>query len=192
MKKVLFLLAVFCINISIAQNHMSNLEFKGIPIEGDSNNFGKKLEEQGFKRIKGNNDECFIGKFANKECKILLGNITNTNNIKEVNVLIASDIETWNSIKILYDEFKEQLTKKYGEPTKNMEFFKYPYKFSDSDNDKWTALIVGKATFASIFELDNGKIYLSIYKKGILLSYVDRQGDERSQAIQNQSFSNDL
>lgn len=192
MRKVLLILVVFCTNIFFAQTQTSNLEFKGIPIVGNADNFGKKLEEQGFERIKRNDDECFIGKFANKECKILLGNVTNTNDVKEVDVLIPSDIETWNSVKMLYEEFKEQLIKKYGEPAKHMEFFKYPYKNSDSDNDKWTALIVGKAFFASIFQLDNGKIYLSIYKKGILLSYVDRQGDERSQVIQNQSFSNDL
>jgi hypothetical protein len=188
MKKILFLTAISLLsNICLSQN---NLEFKGIPIKGTLTDFGTKLESQGYKKV-GKEGFIYSGTFANQDCDILLSSVTNTNEMLAVYVTISK--KEWNSLESLYYEFKEQLSKKYGNPAKYMEHFDYPYRSSDSPLSKWTALKVNKAHFTSFFELGNGNITVMMYSEGgLLIAYTDKQAEKKSKEKEQKSFSDDL
>lgn len=188
MKKILFLTAALLLsNICSSQN---NLEFKGIPIKGTITEFGVKLESIGYNKV-GKEGIIYSGIFANQECEVMLSSIKNTNIIMSVFVVINRD--DWNSTENLYYEFKEQLSKKYGTPSKQMEHFDYPYRNTDNSSYKWTALNVNKVHFMSVFDLENGEITIMIHNKGgLLIAYTDKQAKEVSKEKEQKSFSNDL
>lgn len=129
MKKSTLLLAFCLFVVSLyAQNPaLSTPKFKGIEITGTVDQFGAKLSNQGFAFLmKESNVSMYQGRFAGtNDCIIILNPVENSNDIASVNVAFGLNFsdyevhsyETWEKLLSDYEDLKELLTEKYGEPT---------------------------------------------------------------------------
>ena len=140
MKKTTLLLA-FCLFIAslFAQNPaLSTPKFKGIEITGTVDQFGNKLSGQGFTFLgKEDYGSIYTGRFAGMDdCIIYLIPVENSKDIASVNVVFGLNFsdyevhsyETWENLLSDYENLKDLLTEKYGEPTeKNTGFSKGAY-----------------------------------------------------------------
>ncbi len=145
MKKIT-LLAAFCLFaiFAFAQNPALNVpKFKGIEITGTVDQFGTKLASQGFKLLsKEANTYLYTGRFAGQDdCLIYLLPVENTNNIASVSVMFGVKIseygsiysyETWEELIEDYNNLKDLLTEKYGQPTEQNEGFAQDVYVPDS------------------------------------------------------------
>ncbi|MBR3577368.1 MAG: hypothetical protein IKN98_01155 [Bacteroidales bacterium] len=135
MKKTTLFVAIFLLFATLnAQNPALNVpKFKGIEITGTVDQFGTKLSSQGFTFIgKESYGSAYMGRFAGKDdCFIVLAPVENSNDIASVNVMIGLKFseyevysyETWEKLLSDYNDLKDLLTEKYGEPTENTEGF---------------------------------------------------------------------
>ena len=118
MKRLLTLLSLLLCIVSVqAQETESLYTFKGIPIEGATDDFIKQLVEQGFKVEKNDyslenfSEQCLYGTFFNRDVMLLLSE-KSSNIINAVFVLFVSDnIESTISI---YKSVRDGLNSKYG------------------------------------------------------------------------------
>ena len=130
MKKITLLLAIFLFTASLcAQNAALTVpKFKGIEITGTVDQFGSQILSQGFTFVgKQSYGSIYLGRFAGMDdCFVILVPVENSNDIASVNVMIGLKIseygdvysyETWEKLLGDYEDLKELLTKKYGEPT---------------------------------------------------------------------------
>ncbi len=95
---------------------------------GTVDQFGSKLSSQGFEFLgKEDYGSMYMGRFAGmNDCIVVLVSAEKSNDIAAVNVLVGLKIsgyevysyETWEKLLGDYEDLKELLTKKYGEPTK--------------------------------------------------------------------------
>lgn len=134
MKKVVLLVFLFIGIIAYAQNPaLSVPKFKGIEITGTVDQFGAKLTSQGFKFIgKQDYGSVFMGRFAGMDdCWLILVPVENSNDIASVAVLIGLKLseyevysyETWEQLLRDYNDLKDLLTEKYGQPNESNEGF---------------------------------------------------------------------
>lgn len=129
MKKTTLLLAFFLFTASLcAQNSALTVpKFKGIEITGTVDEFGDKLSSQGFTLIgKISPGTAYMGRFAGMDdCFIILSPVENSKDIATVIVVIGLKItkydvhsyETWEKLLKDYENLKDLMTEKYGEPT---------------------------------------------------------------------------
>ena len=181
MKRILIaLLLVFSCIGAMAQNANEHLKFMGIPINGTLESFSQKLVAKGMKRQQGWDDiGTFRGKFAGKDdCKIYVATVPSRNIVYRTTVCL-SPRATWEWLESDYNEFKQMLTSKYGEPDKCSESFKEG-TYVGSDNLKILALKGGKCDYYSLWGATEGVIALEIFNADassnccVRLSYFDR------------------
>lgn len=118
MKRLLVLLPfLLCLISARAQDTENPYTFKGIPIEGATDNFIKQLVKQGFTVEKNDysldnfSEQCLYGTFFNRDVMLLLSE-KSPNIINAVFVLFVSDdIESTISI---YKSVRDGLNSKYG------------------------------------------------------------------------------
>ncbi len=120
MRKILFVILFFVATIANAQCYT---KFKGIEIKGTIEEFGAKLEKQGFTFVKNNPGVFgYTGKYWGEEVTIVVFYTVKTRTTYSVNV-IFHDKDTREYIEIRYNKLLELLTQKYGEPAeKNVPF----------------------------------------------------------------------
>ena len=163
MKRILIaLLFVFsCIGV-MAQNANEHLKFMGIPINGTLESFTQKLVAKKIKRIQAAEGiGIFNGTFAGKmNCNIFVATVPNRNIVSKV-VVFLPPRETWAWLESDYNEFKQMLTSKYGEPFQHSETFKAG-TFTSSDYLKISALKEGKCEYYVGWKLNEGVILLEI------------------------------
>lgn len=164
MKRILIaLLLVFsCIGV-MAQNANEHLKFMGIPINGTLESFTQKLVAKGMKRQQGWDDTgIFRGMFAGKDdCTIYVVKVP-LRNIVYKTVVCLPTRDTWDWLEKDYNEFKDMLTSKYGEPLQHSETFKAGV-FTSSDYLKISALKEGKCEYYSTWGFKEGIIVLDIF-----------------------------
>ncbi len=145
MKRITLLLAFFAIVTSLcAQNPaLSTPKFKGNEITGTVDQFGAKLSSQGFTFIgKESYGSAYTGRFAGMDdCILVLSPVENSKDIASVSVLIGlkfseydvHSYETWEKLLKDYEDLKDLMTEKYGEPTEqNAGFTQGAYTGSSS------------------------------------------------------------
>lgn len=136
MKKFILLAAlVFLALTNYAQNTaLGTPKFKGIEITGSVEQFGNKLESQGFAFLgKDGTSSMFLGRFAGMDdCVVMLTPVENSNDIALASVAVGLRFseygevfgyETWEQLLGDYNNLKDLLTEKYGEPTEMNEGF---------------------------------------------------------------------
>ena len=164
MKRILIaLLFVFsCIGV-MAQNANEHLKFMGIPINGTLESFTQKLVAKKIKSIQAAEGVgLFNGAFAGKnDCNIFVATVPNRNIVSKV-VVCLPPRETWAWLESDYNEFKQMLTSKYGEPFQHSETFKAG-TFTSSDYLKISALKEGKCDYRSIWGLNEGIIFIDVF-----------------------------
>ena len=163
MKRILIaLLFVFsCIGV-MAQNANEHLKFMGIPINGTLESFTQKLVAKKIKSIQAAEGVgLFNGAFAGKnDCNIFVATVPNRNIVSKV-VVCLPPRETWAWLESDYNQFKQMLTSKYGEPLQHSETFKAG-TFTSSDYLKISALKEGKCEYYVGWKLNEGVILLEI------------------------------
>lgn len=184
-----YLLAVFfffCIS-GFSQDHF---KFKGIPIDGNINDFSKELIKQGFtiKESKGNSI-ILKGEFVGKQCDIYVVGTKKT--FLTWKVYITFDKEnSWSSLKSKYNELKDQFTAKYGNG-ESYEFFSKPY--FEGDGYETTALSVDKCTWSTFWKTDIGNIDISIETSQYIgISYQDIQNTVVMKQEKQEIIINDI
>ncbi len=163
MKRILIaLLFVFSCIGAMAQNANEHLKFMGIPINGTLESFTQKLVAKKIKSIQAAEGVgLFNGTFAGKnDCNIFVATVPNRNIVSKV-VVCLPPRETWAWLESDYNQFKQMLTSKYGEPFQHSETFKAG-TFTSSDYLKISALKEGKCEYYVGWKLNEGVILLEI------------------------------
>ena len=163
MKRILIaLLFVFSCIGAMAQNANEHLKFMGIPINGTLESFTQKLVAKKIKSIQAAEGVgLFNGAFAGKnDCNIFVATVPNRNIVSKV-VVCLPPRETWAWLESDYNQFKQMLTSKYGEPLQHSETFKAG-TFTSSDYLKISALKEGKCEYYVGWKLNEGVILLEI------------------------------
>ena len=195
MKRILIaLLFVFsCIGV-MAQNANEHLKFMGIPINGTLESFTQKLVAKKIKSIQAAEGVgLFNGAFAGKnDCNIFVATVPNRNIVSKVVVCLPSR-ETWAWLEHDYNEFKQMLTSKYGEPFQHSETFKDGAS-PTSDYSKMSLLKDDKCLYFSMWKFNEGVIALHILGAEsslncfVRIGYIDGINDE----LAKDSKQNDL
>ena len=163
MKRILIaLLFIFSFIGAMAQNTNEHLKFMGIPINGTLEGFTQKLVAKKIKSIQAAEGiGIFNGTFAGKmNCNIFVATVPNRNIVSKV-VVFLPPRETWAWLESDYNEFKQMLTSKYGEPFLHSETFK-DGAAPTSDYSKISALKGGKCEYYTGWKLNEGAIEVEI------------------------------
>ncbi|MBO7465739.1 MAG: hypothetical protein J6T56_07825 [Bacteroidales bacterium] len=177
MKKLLVtaLLALMFGAVSAQNEHLT---FKGVPIDGNAQEFTQKMCMKGFSVLKNRNDLILLqGSFSGKpNCKVIVNTLEKEEIVSSVQVIFERE-NTWMALSNDYDSLKSMLTDKYGQPTDVKEQFVNLY--SEEDFLKIIRLQANDCEWRSAFETGLGQIVLSIvydmeYGCHVLLEYRDR------------------
>ena len=163
MKRILIaLLFIFSCIGAMAQNTNEHLKFMGIPINGTLESFTQKIVAKGLKSIQAAEGVGLLnGTFAGKnDCNIFVATVPNRNIVSKV-VVCLPPRETWAWLESDYNEFKQMLTSKYGEPFQHSETFKAG-SYTSSDALKMSSLRGGKCEYYTVWKLNEGVIGLEI------------------------------
>ena len=195
MKRILTIAVfIFSFMFVMAQTPNNHLTFKGIPITGTLENFAQKMEAKGFRKI-DSDKTCVVleGEFAGYSgCKICAFRIPNRNIVSGVAVSVPEK-DSWANLEEDYNQFKNMLTNKYGEPTSHSETFKEGAS-TFNDEAKMSSLKEGNCDYWAEWKVDNGDIkvkidFISDIDKGyISLIYFDKIND----ALADKAFKDDL
>ena len=159
MKRIFIaLLFVFSCIGAMAQNANEHLKFMGIPINRTLESFTQKLVAKKIKSIQASEGiGVFNGTFAGKmNCNIFVATVPNRNIVSKV-VVFLPPRETWAWLESDYNEFKQMLTSKYGEPFQHSETFKAG-SYTSSDALKMSSLRGGKCQYYTGWKLNEGAI----------------------------------
>ena len=191
MKRILTIaVLIFSFMFVIAQTPNNHLTFKGIPITGTLESFAQKLEAKGFeKKYSDKTSVEFEGEFAGYSgCKILAYKIPNRNIVHKVEVFLPEK-SSWANLEEEYNQFKDMLTNKYGDPTVHSEEFEKGAS-TVNDDTKMLSLKEKKCYYVSLWEVDNGTIIMGIFPTPdkddgqIALFYYDEINDALAKKTQ--------
>lgn len=182
MKKLIVTLACLVIMGSIkAQEHLS---FKGVPIDGTLKQYTAAMVKAGFKSegTTSNGIALLIGDFAGyKDCIVGVSTLSSCDVVNRISVLFPEK-DTWSTLLYDYENLKELLTVKYGEPDYNVEMFTN-YHGNDS-RLKMYAINDREIEWYTIFSTELGEIELTLvggtydYQARVRLSYTDKANSE--------------
>ena len=181
MKRILTIVAfIFSFMFVMAQTPNKHLTFKGIPITGTLESFAQKLVAKGFRKI-DSDKTCvvFEGEFAGYSgCRICVCKNSNRNIVYQVAVDFPTE-DSWARLEKQYNQFKNVLTNKYGEPFGSSETFKEGAS-TFSDEAKMSSLKKGNCDYRTVWKVENGFIGVDIFPKSdtddgyIRLFYFDK------------------
>lgn len=178
---------------SVERQHLT---FKGIPIDGTPEEFGRKLEAVGFEyNYKSQGSYWYKGgSFAGySDCEVIVKAYDNL--VYEVVVLLPTKYG-WSHLYGDYSSLVYSLTKKYGEPIyKTEEFVNTPsYIDISDDNDKYSEVMDNHCKYYCAFRDApgwgyNGTIHIEIKATGrVGLHYTDWYNEY----LKKQAVVNDL
>ena len=172
MKKYFFLLFVMLLYMpTFAQSH---LNFEGIPITGQVDNFVTKLNAKGYERTDETREFVYMkGTFMDKEVKLTVVYTPVTKTVWKV--LVEFGVESsWSSLKESYFRYKDIYARKYGEPL-SVECFSGEYY--DGHGYELEALSYGECSYTSSYDTLNGLIRVEMFDSGcIWIHYIDNAG----------------
>ena len=184
MKRILTIaVLIFSFMFVMAQTSNNHLTFMGIPITGTLESFAQKLVAKGFeKKYSDKSMIGFEGEFAGySDCKIYVLKVPNRNIVYRVGVTFPKE-SSWANLEKEYNQFKDMLTNKYGEPSWYSETFKEGAS-TFNDYAKMESLKEGNCYYWTHWEVDNGAILVRIasipdtYDGWIVLLYRDKIND---------------
>lgn len=139
-----------------------HLTFKGVAIDGTLKEYISNMQTEGFVLIEQNEGiALFKGDFAGyKNCQIGVVTMDKNDLVSKVGVIFPEN-DTWKHLSYDYYTLKELLTEKYGAPSLVEEKFNNKY-VSEDDNGKMHEIRMNRYKYNAAFQLENGKILLSI------------------------------
>ena len=177
MKKLLLTIcsSLFCV-LSYAQTE--HLTFKGLPIDGNKQEFLEKLKRQGYGNApEMGADDVLSGTFIGRDSYVFIYDTPITNTVWQVGVLFKSTYDTWSLIKRIYDDLVDVYTKKYGAPILDQKEFKSPYK--EGNGYELYALKSDRCVYRTVFvyikdEMDIGCVEIRMANDcRIIILYED-------------------
>ncbi len=180
----------------ISSVERQHLTFKGIPIDGTPEEFGRKLEAVGFEyNYKSQGSYLYKGgSFAGySDCEVIVKAYDNL--VYEVVVLLPIKYQ-WSHLYGDYSSLVYSLTKKYGEPIYKTEEFVNTPRYIDisDDNDKYSEVKDNHCNYYCAFRDTpgwgyNGTIHIEIKATGrVGLHYTDWYNEY----LKEQAVVNDL
>lgn len=178
---------------SVERQHLT---FKGIPIDGTPEEFGRKLEAVGFEYNDKSQGLYWYkgGSFAGySDCEVIVKAYDNL--VYEVVVLLPTKYR-WSHLYGDYSSLVYSLTKKYGEPIYKTEEFVNTPRYIDisDDNDKYSEVKDNHCKYYCAFRDApglgyNGTIHIEIKATGCVgLHYTDWYNEY----LKKQAVVNDL
>lgn len=174
---------------SVERQHLT---FKGIPIDGTPEEFGRKLEAVGFEyNYKSQGSYWYKGgSFAGySDCEVIVK--TYDNLVYEVVAILPKQYR-WNHLYNDYCTLVSSLKKKYGEPDYSKEeFVSTPsYIDLDDDNDKYSEVKDGHCKYYTGFSVGygwTGSVHIEIKASGCVgLHYTDSYNEYlKERAVEN-------
>lgn len=171
-----------------------HLTFKGIPIDGTPEEFGRKLEAVGFEYDHKSQGLYWYkgGSFAGySDCEVVVKAYDNL--VYQVVVLLPTKYQ-WSHLYGDYSSLVYSLTKKYGEPIYKTEEFVNTPRYIDisDDNDKYSEVKNNHCNYYCAFRDApgwdyNGTIHIEIKATGrVGLHYKDWYNEYlKEQAVEN-------
>ena len=174
-----------------AQDSVSHLEFKGIPLNGEIDGFVKKLQTQGFTIVKKDDIGIIMsGQFTGKDAEVMVLNTKKTKTVWKVVIYLPKQT-SWYSIKSEYNYYTEMFTKKYGKPSHTFSFFSKPYY--EGDGYEMSALRNDKCTYYSSYHTQEGVISVEISKyQQVKIAYEDSVNTELMDKEKEESVIDDI
>ena len=177
MKRFLSFCTILLIAVSL-QAQDNHLKFKGIPIEGNYKTFAQQLVQKGFKQIQSSQDGIALtGTFmAIPDVMVIVHPDPSSKVVSTVSAFLEAG-DNWSEIEGKYNNVVDTYKEKYGEPTRQVEEFTTDVR--DEDFFKKRALHDGQCDFKSLWEVEGGRIVISLmyfqYKNYVLCLYADEQ-----------------
>ena len=173
----------------------AHLHFKGVRIYGNSHTFVEKMIEAGYVLNKKESNEqniMLVGSYANIPSKLMVQISPKTHRTSRVMVIFDDKIyKNWPSLKALYYNLKDQLTKKYGEPFASTEAFFPPYKEGCGKEIKLLDANLG--AYQSKYDADGGEVRLVIMSEArVIIAFMDTQGCIELNREFEESIQNDM
>ena len=183
MRKLVFLI-LSCFALITLNAQTEHMTFKGIPIDGSISDFVVKMKQKGFTH-EGTQDgvALFTGEFAaHKNCKIGAISAKSTGVVSKVAVIFPEN-ETWAQLYGTYNQLKEMLTQKYGDPLEVVERFE-GYSEPDDDNSRMLEVKMDGCKYETSWKTSKGDIEIKISHDGfsscfVVLSYWDEINTEK-------------
>lgn len=149
-----------------------HLKFKGVPIDGTLAAYTRAMEAAGFRKIGSRSGVSILqGDFAGfKNCKVNVSTLSNHDLVCTIEVHLPLR-ESWGDIYADYSSLKSMLTKKYGKPTANKEYFQNMYV--DDDSSRFHNLKFDSCIYYATFTAPNGTITVRIDHDGEGYDYDD-------------------
>ncbi len=151
-----------------------HMAFKGIPIDGNINDFAQELAKQGYTLSEKERTRIVLnGEFLSvQECTITITGTDKSIIPWKIGIFFPEE-SFWKILKDKYFELKEQFTTKYGEG-KSSESFVKPYK--DGDRCEMQAVLFGKCRFSTLWVTETGTVSLWITSNAqVCIEYKDAQ-----------------
>ena len=186
MKRILFILAL--VMSAVTMMGQEHLKFKGIPIDGTLESVTQQLEDKGYTRVERGDDlQIMSGDFAGySNCKIIISTAKNQDLVYVVLVSFEKQT-TWRSLYGNYNNLKEMLAKKYGDPSFNIE------QFHREITPGYEMYYLDECRYSTLYELDHGKILVTISKNSeVLLAYYDQINNAINEQASMQEALDDL
>ncbi len=190
MKKITLILILVLASLGSLIAQEQHMEFRGIPIDGNGDQFVAKLEKLGYtKKTTSGASYILNGQFAGSACEVYVICTPVSKKVCKV-VLYAPKIDNWYTLKDNYTKMKDQFTKKYGAPSVKYESFIKPYY--EGDGYETQALKKKKCLYVSLWEISTGSIAIELSEYCQLkYTYEDGQNiklltQENSNNIQNE------
>lgn len=138
-----------------------HIKFKGIDIDGNIDDFIKKMEDNGFtfEKLLTDNVVKMKGKFMGKSCDLLIIHSIESKEVWKVTVYFKEK-ESWYDLKKEYLDTKNLFVEKYGVPKSHYEFFSEPYY--EGDGYELQAIEKDKCTYRTFFYIGVGYIAIGI------------------------------
>lgn len=194
MKKILSIVAAVMVSVNIAAE--GHLTFKGVEIDGSKAQFSRELVKQDYTILSETGDGIvLIGPFAGLEDCIVAASITPKEKLVcSVGVFLPEQYK-WILLKSMYNDFKDALTEKYGEPYAEINRFDYP--FEEGDGYEMLALYSNSCIYAARYITELGTIDIIIKKAGrdkgqIIISYIDKINSQLKEDSEKKAKNEDL
>lgn len=187
MKRILLVLALM-VSAVAANAQTEHLKFKGVPIDGTLESVTQQLENKGYTRVERGDDlQIMSGDFAGySNCRIIISTAKNQDLVYVVLVSFEKQT-TWRSLYGNYNNLKEMLAKKYGEPSFNIE------QFHREITPGYEMYYLDECRYSTLYELEHGKILVTISKDSeVLLAYYDRINNAINEQASMQEALDDL
>lgn len=163
-----FLVVILCvINATlVVAGGSAHLEFDGLPIFGNKENFSKELEKRGYKRNINDDFICLNNGIFNNSI-VRLMNLGEQNQVQGICVFLPKS-DQWDDLLCDYDQWKKYLTQQYGTPISDKSEFTLSFAPQTSE-EKMIALKEGQCSYMAMFQNADGMVTL-------LLNYSDEFG----------------